>query len=549
MLPIQDIGGRTGDSLVPFVVIKTTKVGPLSFNFSKTGSPLTWDMGDGTIHTNTNFVLHNYILAGEKTIIVYGDDVSLLTGISSNNNREITYVDLSLTTNISGQINFNTNPLTTFIQPASTGNCEVSLNTTLLSGVLDVSNIKVAGAFYTYGTAITSITHNTDNTQFTDDYRIHSSDITGTHDMKGVRITSGNAWFLDNPSLTSLLLNADLNQICNSFGIDQCDITGVLDLSNLEIKTFYQFYDNPNLTDIIHKATTAINMNRYFAWNTGLVNLDLSMISDLQGSFRIYSCSDLETINFSSGNATLNNTVLTSFWFHDNPKLLGLDFTGFTSVTGNFNLHTNPLSTFYTFNPTPSGKGCIMVLYDNNSIVNIDFSMLTIEAVLDIFRNSLLEVMSINNTTNSLPLTRVRLMQNPNVPLIDLSKLVFDTSVTSLEIDVAPGNVIKTIIPPISISSTTGTLNAYNNPSLSPFDPSGMSSHFNIDNHFSRYFNNNWSAAQVNELLVQLDGIILPGFINRTLQIGGNAAPDATSGGFDGLAAQSSIIGKGVTIA
>lgn len=58
--------------------------------------------------------------------------------------------------------------------------------------------------------------------------------------------------------------------------------------------------------------------------------------------------------------------------------------------------------------------------------------------------------------------------------------------------------------------------------------------------------NNSMTAAVVNENLVKLDNL---GWTGNTVDIdGNNAAPDNTSGGFDGIAAKLSLIGKGWSV-
>jgi len=56
---------------------------------------------------------------------------------------------------------------------------------------------------------------------------------------------------------------------------------------------------------------------------------------------------------------------------------------------------------------------------------------------------------------------------------------------------------------------------------------------------------NGWSAAIVNQVLVNIDGISAAGFTSRSIAIGGtNTDPDTTSGGYDGSAARTSLQGK-----
>ena len=60
---------------------------------------------------------------------------------------------------------------------------------------------------------------------------------------------------------------------------------------------------------------------------------------------------------------------------------------------------------------------------------------------------------------------------------------------------------------------------------------------------------NNMTAGEVNHILVDLDSISVGGYTGRVILISGtNAAPDGSSGGFDGLTAKSNLITKGFTV-
>ncbi len=62
------------------------------------------------------------------------------------------------------------------------------------------------------------------------------------------------------------------------------------------------------------------------------------------------------------------------------------------------------------------------------------------------------------------------------------------------------------------------------------------------------FISDNYTAAEINEMLVMLDNMSTIGF-TCTISCGGtNAAPDAVSGGFNGLAAKASLIAKGRTV-
>ncbi len=61
--------------------------------------------------------------------------------------------------------------------------------------------------------------------------------------------------------------------------------------------------------------------------------------------------------------------------------------------------------------------------------------------------------------------------------------------------------------------------------------------------------NNAMTAEEVNHILADLDSISTAGYTGRTINIGGtNADPDSSSGGYNGLAAKTSLEGKGFTV-
>lgn len=74
----------------------------------------------------------------------------------------------------------------------------------------------------------------------------------------------------------------------------------------------------------------------------------------------------------------------------------------------------------------------------------------------------------------------------------------------------------------------------------------------------SKMFNNNptsitlnktgLTAAEVNHYLVDFDSMAPGGYAGCSINLSTNAAPDSTSGGYDGLAAKASLIAKGITV-
>ena len=60
---------------------------------------------------------------------------------------------------------------------------------------------------------------------------------------------------------------------------------------------------------------------------------------------------------------------------------------------------------------------------------------------------------------------------------------------------------------------------------------------------------NGMNASEVNRILTELDTNATNSFTGRSINLSGtNAAPDTTSGGLDGSAAKTSLIGKGFSV-
>lgn len=70
-----------------------------------------------------------------------------------------------------------------------------------------------------------------------------------------------------------------------------------------------------------------------------------------------------------------------------------------------------------------------------------------------------------------------------------------------------------------------------------------------LDNQDIQLQNNGMTAAEVNHILVDLDTDANSSYTGRSINIGGtNAAPDSSSGGYDGSAAVTSLVSKGFTV-
>lgn len=88
-----------------------------------------------------------------------------------------------------------------------------------------------------------------------------------------------------------------------------------------------------------------------------------------------------------------------------------------------------------------------------------------------------------------------------------------------------------------------------NNTSLSSIDILGMPNLTNRNSNNIQLHNNNWNASMVNKVLSDLNTISVAGYTSRIIKIDGtNAAPDSSSGGYDGISEKNNLISKGFTV-
>ena len=536
-------------SLTKLFRFKTKFNGQTSFSITKSGAGAIWYMGDGTVYTNTNFVTHTYIDGSEKTVTVEStDSETTLTALGAFNNREITHVDLSTLSNVSGTLNFSSNPeLTTWIQPSNVGGfCSLRISSCDLTGNLDISNVLIGGAFYLYiNPNLTSVTFRNNNTQYSTDFRIQSCNITGSFDLSNIKIQGGICALNSNPLMTSITFSSDNTQVCTSFSITNCDINGVLDVSMIDMSGIIYMYNNPNLIDILHKPTNG-SFSIYFAFNTKVTTLDLSMLKYISGDIRVYSCPSMKSIKFPSNNPSVPTVIDLS----NNLILASIDLSGFININGSINLHTNPECESITFNSVQGSGSCSIVAYNCNKLKSLDLSKIDLVSVLDVFNCLLLNPLVLNTTSNSSLINRIRTYGLPQITNLDMSRLKIGSNNPYIQAHTNPK--LETYEPPKTNEALiTFDLYNLNTPQgvVGVFELPLMSNYLNIDNHYTRFHNNTWTVAEVNEMLFRADSIAVGGFVNRNfLFLSGNASPDSTSGGFNGIAARNSLIAKGFTI-
>lgn len=104
----------------------------------------------------------------------------------------------------------------------------------------------------------------------------------------------------------------------------------------------------------------------------------------------------------------------------------------------------------------------------------------------------------------------------------------------------------------INMSGNTSAIKNFRfqgNTAYGYFDTTIFPNLTNVSSSYYYFDNNNWSVTDVNRVLVDLDNNSVGGYTTRRIYINGtNAAPDGTSGGYDGLTAKANLEAKGFTV-
>ena len=319
-------------------------------------------------------------------------------------------------------------------------------------------------------------------------FQSFSDNIVGNLDMSGWDNLGGQFLIYSNPLLTSITHTAS-TETFGQYRAYSCGLTGNHDMSMLPgLGGSFWVNNNPLLTGITHTASTEV-FSQYYAYSCNLTgNHDMSMLPGLGGSFIIY-----------------NNLLLT-----------GIAHTASTEV----------FSQYYAFSCNLTG--------------NHDMSMLTgLGGVFYIYNNLLLTGITHTASTEVFSDYRVNacnLTGNHDVSMLTGLGGIF----------VANSNPDLTGITHPSSTQTFSFYYAFScDLDYVNFLPLSGGTMGGADMQLQ---NNNMSVTDVNHILVDFDNISTnlnpSGWTGTTLNISGtNAAPDSSSGGFDGVAALSSLTG------
>jgi hypothetical protein len=363
-----------------------------------------------------------------------------------------------------------------------------------------------------FNSELTGITH-TYSPESLRYYRANLCNLIGGHDMSMFPDLGGRLNINNNPNLTSITHTYSTNSWYQYLAYS-CDITGTHDLSMFpNFGGDFRMFSNPNLTRVIHTGSTE-NITNYSLYNCDITgNHDVSMFPNLGANnspgfgFLLNNNSNLTGITHTYSSRVINDYEITSC------DITGNHDVSMLNIGQEFKMNSNPNLTGITH--TPTGQTTEITTYQSHSC--------DITGVHDISK-----LLGLNSTDNSGGLL---MYSNPNLTdiLFPLSTGSFkDSSGTEqLAFNLRNSNFGYINFLPLSgvtmdVNSTYGTT-------------------INLDD-------NNMSVTDVNHMLVDFDYLsstVNPsGWSGVTLDIAGtNAAPDNTSGGFDGIAAFSSLTG------
>jgi hypothetical protein len=488
----------------------------------------------GITHTASTQVFTNYDIASCN--ILGNHDVSMLTlggifDVASNNNLTgITHgytpqtftVYLASNCNLTGnhdmsmlpglggdfRVNNNTN-LTGITHTASTqvftryqaGDCD-------LRNTLDLTMFPNLGGIFNVirNNNLQGITH-TASTQLFTSYLVSFCDLQGEHDISMLTNLSNSIQFRNNASLTAVTRSFTTNNI-NSYVGRTCNIIGNHDMTLYpNLGGDFQMQSNPNLTGITHTATTRTFTNYELNACNITGNHDMSMITALGGNFNIAS----------------------------NPNLTGVTHTASTEVFTNYNIAACDIQGTHDLSMFPNLGGTFL-FYANSGLTDFNFHSTGSTETFTRLQGYDCDLTTSNFDLSIFPNigSIINLHNNPN-----LSGITFPLSTQTFK------NRNSTSNNDTAIGLNGCSLGYVNFHPLSgaTMDPNATSS-TGCDIFLQ---NNGMTTAEVNHILEDLSGITtnnLSTWSGLTLNIGGtNAAPDGSTGGYDGLSAVSYLTG------
>ena len=453
---------------------------------SKSGSIMKWIIG-GDTYIQNNTPAHTFSVDGSG----YLTSTDGFSGIATLNldSQNLTSVNMISVDDLAGDIRMHNNPA--------------------LESLIFGTSTNVITRLWVYNTGISIL------------------------DIRGLTAISGEILAFGNTSMVSALFPETYGLI-TKFNVSDSYITS-LDLSTLyALSGDIQIHGCPDLISVTMPVSVEIITACEMYENTSMVIADLSGLSKLGGSVRFYQCSAMSSILFpTSSQATTALRV-------DQCNVTGtLDWSGMTGMAGDVRCGDNPLLSAIN---NPISSGAITKYYSyNTAIEELDLSDLTgIRSDIRIYGNSLLDTLTLPAISANVDTFQA---QSCAWVTLDVSNI---TGLGGNLYFYSCATLTSVIFP--STTRAFSDIRGYSS-NLGYIDFTPMSACTEVNNSSIRLENNNMTAAEVNQILVDFDGIATGSFTGRVINLGGtNAAPDGTSGGYDGLTAKSSLISKGFTV-
>lgn len=337
---------------------------------------------------------------------------------------------------------------------------------------------------------------------------------------------------------------------------NECNLTGILDLSifdKFELSASIYTYLNPNLTGVTFASSlsTPGSISQFYLHSCGFTGtLDLSMFTNFttSGSIHLYNNENMTGVTFAS---SISGTI--SYLYIYNTGVTGtLDLSMFDtfSTSAMLYLYDNPDMTGITFASSITGTISRIYMYNTGLAGTLDLSMFTTfnatYATLNLYNNPDLTAItwaaSISGTFGQFQLHNTGL-----TGALDLSK--FDSFTAAATLNLYGDNLALTSLS--LAGNITGIFGYSRFRNLDGLYISPLNFDTPMDRNYSRWYvdNNTWTAAQVNQFLVEMDTQTDGSYTSRSIDIrGDNAAPDGSSGGYDGLTAVANLQSKGITV-
>jgi len=336
-------------------------------------------------------------------------------------------------------------------------------------------------------------------------YKANNCNLTGNHDMSMLSGLGGLFYINNNSSLTSITHTAS-TEVFSEYIANNCDLTGNHDMSMLPgLGGKFYIYSNPLLTGITHTTSTEV-FSEYYAHSCNLTgNHDISMLPGLSGRFRIHSNPLLTSITHGA-----STEVFIEYQAQSCNLIGNHDVSMLSGLGGSFYVYSNPLLTGIT-HTTSTEVFTGYQAYDCDLTGNHDMSMLLgLRNWVQLYGNSAL-------TGITFPLS-LQTFRNHSVG----GSIYRDYAFSLSDCDMGYSSFLP-------LSGATLDVNYFQGAYI---DLSG----------------NNMLASEVNHYLFDFNNLSTnlnpTGWSGVTLFIDGtNAAPDSFSGGYDGIAALSSLTG------